>query len=92
MKYQNFYEKSYSLFVVMPKTENRILTISEVLIKLRNTLVDLLVNSLFTAHVHLYYSIVGGSRFPKVTFNVSFWLFLIIVKLITIPGVVFLSR
>jgi hypothetical protein len=58
MNYQNFYEKSYSLFVVMPETENRILTISEVLKKLRNTLVDLLVNSLFTAHVYLYFSIV----------------------------------
>ncbi len=75
----------------MPETENRILTISEVLIKLRNTLVDLLVNSLFTAHMHFFFYC-GGGRFPKVTFNVSFWLFLIIVKLITVPGVVFLSR
>jgi hypothetical protein len=55
MKYQNFYEKSYSLFVVMPETENRILTISEVLKKLRKKLTDQIDNVLFTVHVHLFF-------------------------------------
>ncbi len=54
MKYQNFYEKLYSLFVVMPETENRILTISEVLKKLRKKLTDQIDNVLFTVHVHLF--------------------------------------